>query len=148
MIVYMYYAHCSHSLSTLWVGWRVSLWGVHCLHYALLTVYSLSTLVTSQCYPTMCNRTCAGPSQRVCHRATMVNEPGGHIVSWFYVVQLSNLNIINDCTYILRSLLMQFEHSMGWVESFFMRRSLLALCIAHCLQFEHCGDFTMQSYNV
>ena len=29
-----------------------------------------------------------------------------------------------------------------------MRRSLLALCIAHCSQFEHSGDFTMQSYNV
>ena len=27
-------------------------------------------------------------------------------------------------------------------------RSLVALCIAHCSQFEHSGDSTMQSYNV
>ena len=26
-----------------------------------------------------------------------------------------------------------------------MGRSLFALCIAHCSQFEHSGDFTMQS---
>ena len=78
----------------------------------------------------------------------MVNDREGTLYHDFMFVQLSNLNIMNDCIYILRSLLMQFEHSMGWVESFFMRRSLLALCVAHCLQFEHFGDFTMKPYNV
>ena len=37
---------------------------------------------------------------------------------------------------------------MDWVESLSERRSLFALCIAHCSQFEHSGDSTMQSYNV
>ena len=38
-------------------GWRVSQRDVHYLHYASLTAHSLSTLVTPQCNPTMCNRT-------------------------------------------------------------------------------------------
>ena len=33
---------------------------------------------------------------------------------------------------------------MDWVESLSERRSLFALCIAHCSQFEHSGDSTMQ----
>ena len=37
---------------------------------------------------------------------------------------------------------------MDWVGSLSERRSLFALCIAHCSQFEHSGDSTMQSYNV
>ena len=37
---------------------------------------------------------------------------------------------------------------MDWVESLSEIRSLFALCIAHCSQFEHSGDSTMQSYNV
>ena len=32
---------------------------------------------------------------------------------------------------------------MDWVESLSERRSLFALCIAHCLQFEHSGDSTI-----
>ena len=35
---------------------------------------------------------------------------------------------------------------LDWVESPLEGRSLFALCIAHCLQFEHSGDFTMQSF--
>ena len=41
----------------LWIGWRFSQRDVHYLHYASLTARSLSTLVTPQCNPTMCNRT-------------------------------------------------------------------------------------------
>ena len=37
---------------------------------------------------------------------------------------------------------------MDWVESLSERRSLFALCIAHCSQFEHSGDSTMQSYSI
>ena len=40
--------------------------------------------------------------------------------------------------YIYRSLL-------DWVESPYIGRSLFALCLAHCSQFEHSGDSTMQS---
>ncbi len=34
---------------------------------------------------------------------------------------------------------------LDWVESLYVRRSLFAICIAHCSQFEHSGDSTMQS---
>ena len=44
---------------------------------------------------------------------------------------------------------MRDEHFYGLGgESLFERRSLVALCIAHCSQFENYGDSTMQSYNV
>ena len=34
---------------------------------------------------------------------------------------------------------------LDWVKSPLAGCSLFALCIAHCSQFEHSGDFTMQS---
>ena len=40
-----------------------------------------------------------------------------------------------------------FEHSKDWVESFLVKHSLFALCIAHYSQFEHSGDSTMQSHD-
>ncbi len=46
---------------------------------------------------------------------------------------------------IFCSLLMQFEHSVGLVDSLYIGRSLFAICIAHCSQFEHSGDSTIQS---
>ena len=48
--------------------------------------------------------------------------------------------------WIFRSLPVQFEHSLRLGrEPRLSGRSLFALCIAHCSQFEHSGDFTMQS---
>ncbi len=67
----------------------------------------------------------------------------------YYVKSISCVKISYIYIYfsfcIFRSLLMQFEHSFGWVESLYVRRSLFAICIAHCSQFEHSGDSTMQS---
>ena len=53
----VYYAPDTFCWALLWIGWRVSQRDVHYLHYASLTARSLSTLVTPQCNPTMCNRT-------------------------------------------------------------------------------------------
>ena len=41
--------------------------------------------------------------------------------------------------YILRSRYILLSTLMDWVESLSERRSLFALCIAHCSQFEHSG---------
>ena len=51
-------------------------------------------------------------------------------------------------TYVYYARAHAFEHSKDWVESFLVKRSLFALYIAHCSQFEHSGDSIMQSYNV
>ena len=97
------------------------------LHYASLTVRSLSTLVTPQCNPTMCNRTsCAKFTS--CHNAFMVVTGRAHCSILYYILH---------SRYILLSTL------MDWVESLSERRSLFALCIAHCSLFEHSGDSTM-----
>ena len=50
----IYSARCLVSNSTESHGYSLD---VHYLHYASLTARSLSTLVTPQCNPTMCNRT-------------------------------------------------------------------------------------------
>ena len=70
-------------------------------------------------------------------------------------VTLSDVQKISPagCIYIyyiciLRSRYILLSTLMDWVESLSERRSLFALCIAHCSQFEHSGDSTMQSYNV
>ena len=66
MIVYIYIMLTALAVGALlWIGRRVSLRGVHWLHYALLTVHSCGTLVTPQCNPTMCNRTSCVPSAGV-----------------------------------------------------------------------------------
>ena len=45
----------------------------------------------------------------------------------------------SHCPRILSTLL-------DWVESPIVGRSLFAICIAHCSQFEHSGDFTLQFF--
>ena len=55
--LYIYKAPDTFCWALLWIGWRVSQRDVHYSHYASLTARSLSTLVTPQCNPTMCNRT-------------------------------------------------------------------------------------------
>ena len=42
----------------------------------------------------------------------------------------------------------QLSLAQDCVESLSVKNSLFALSIAHCSQFEHSGDSTMQSYNV
>ena len=70
------------------------------------------------------------PKFRSCHKAIMVITGRAHCYTF--------------C--IFRSLLMQFEHSRSWIGwRVSIRRSLFALCIAHCSQFEHSGDSTLQS---
>ena len=78
----------------------------------------------------------------------MVNDREGTLYHDFMFVQLSNLNSMNDCIYITLAVQCSLSTLMGWVESFYLRRSLFALYIAHCLRFEHSGDSTMQSFNV
>ena len=51
-------------------------------------------------------------------------------------------------TYVYYAWAHASEHSKDWVESFLVKRSLFALYIAYCSQFEHSGDSIMQSYNV
>ncbi len=121
VIRFVYFAHCSCSLSTLldWVESlfiRRSLFAICIAHCSQFEHSGDSTMQSSQCvtvHPV--------PKFRSCHKAIMVITGRAHCYTF--------------C--IFRSLLMQFEHSFG--------RSLFAICIAHCSQFEHSGDSTMQS---
>ncbi len=116
-----------HSRS--WIGWRVSirrsLFALCIAHCSQFEHSGDSTLQSSQCvtvHPV--------PKFRSCHKAIMVITVRAHCYTF--------------C--IFRSLLMQFEHSRSWIGwRVSIRRSLFALCIAHCSQFEHSGDSTLQS---
>ena len=61
-----------------WTGWRAPSWDVHFLHYALLTVHSLSTLVTSLCSPNNVYTYFLCPKCRSCHKAIMVITVRAH----------------------------------------------------------------------
>ena len=69
------------------------------------------------------------PKFRSCHKAIMVIMARAHCLIYFA-----------HCPCSLSTLL-------DWVDSLLVRRSLCAQqCSAHCSQFEHYGDSTMQSF--
>ena len=71
-----------------------------------------------------------------------------YIIMVYYgiMVTTGRAHCIHNC--ILCSLFIQFEHSLDWVESLVRGVHYWHICFAHCSQFEHSCDSTMQSNNV
>ena len=71
-----------------WIGWRVSLWDGHYLHYTLLTAHSLNTLVIPQCNPSpqICNRTPCAKVQESPQSHYGDNQEGTLLSSVFTVI--------------------------------------------------------------
>ena len=82
--------------------------------------------------PCICITVHPVPKFRSCNKAIMVTTGRAHC--------------IHNC--ILCSLFIQFEHSLDWVESLVRGVHYWHICFAHCSQFEHSRDSTMQSNNV
>ncbi len=110
-----------------WIGWRVyfrrSLLAICIVHCSQFEHSGHSTMQSSQCvtvHPV--------PKFRSCHKAIMVITRRAH------------------CYTLYISLTAHAVWALSWIGwRVYFRRSLLAICIAHCSQFEHSGDSTMQS---
>ena len=101
-LYYIYRAHCityighrAHCITYILcsplrfehsLDWVESLLGdVHYLHYASLTARSLSTLVTPQCNPTMCNRTSCAQVQELPQSHCGDNREGTLYYIYIYI---------------------------------------------------------------
>ena len=130
MLSFGYFAHCPGSLSTLldWVGSPLcgtfTICTMHCPLFAVWALWWLHNAIQ-----TMCKRTSCVPSAGCLHKTIMVITVRAHC----YPLDISPTA--------------QAVWALSWIGwgAPFVGRSLFALCIAHCSQFEHSGDFTMQS---